>query len=61
MAKRFFKNISQNFCIYLLTIVNITHAIVNAAFDWLLWFSIALSTLSVVLCAVTAYRGGADD
>lgn len=61
MAKRFFKNVSQNFCIYFLTIANITHAIVNATFDWLLWLSIILCGLSLTLCAVTAYRSGAGD
>lgn len=61
MAKRFFKNVSQNFCVYLLTVANITHAIVNAAFDWLLWLSIALCALSIILCAVTACRGVTDD
>lgn len=61
MVKRFIKNILQNFCIYLLTLANIIHAISNNSVDWLLWLSIILCGLSVALCAMTAYRSGTDD
>lgn len=61
MAKSFFRNISKNFCVYLLTIANIIHALDNDAFDWLLWLSIALSGISVVLCAIAARGGDTHD
>lgn len=57
MAKRFFKNIAQNFCIYFLTIANLIHAIHAQCFDWLLWISLALSVLSVILCLIRAAKG----
>lgn len=61
MTKRFFKNVLQNFGIYLLTLANIVHAVSNHSCDWLLWVSIALCGLSIALCAVTARKGGTDD
>lgn len=61
MLKRFFKNLSQSFCIYLLAILNITHAIQNNSYDWLLWASIGLTALSLVLSIVDAIKGGAGN
>ena len=58
MLKRFLKNISQSFCIYLLVILNLIHAIQNNRFDWLLWASLGLAAISLVLNIVSAMRGG---
>lgn len=59
MLKRFFNNISQSFCIYLLVILNLIHAIQNNRYDWLLWVSLGLAALSLVLNIVDATKGGA--
>ena len=61
MLKRFFKNLSQSFCIYLLAILNLIHAIQNNSSDWLLWVSIGLTALSLVLNVVDAIKGGAKN
>lgn len=61
MTKRFFKNISQSFCIYLLALLNLIHAIEHQTFDWLLWVSLALVAVSLVLNLVSAAKGGADN
>lgn len=58
MVKRFFQEISKNFCIYLLGIANLIHAIQTHCFDWLLWVSLILCGVSVVLSFLCAYRGG---
>ena len=57
MAKRFFKSISQSFCIYLLTALNLIHAVQNKSYDWLLWASLGLSVLSLVLSIISAVQG----
>ena len=61
MLKRFFKNLSQSFCIYLLAILNLAHAIQTNSYDWLLWASLGLTTLSLVLSIVAAIKGGAEN
>lgn len=58
MLKRFFKNLSHSFCIYLLAIFNLIHAIQNNSYDWLLWVSIGLTILSLVLSIADAIKGG---
>lgn len=58
MLKRFFKNISQSFCIYLLASANLFHAIQNETFDWLLWLSMGLVGLSLILALIDAIHGG---
>lgn len=49
MFKRILKNLSDSFCIYLLTAVNVIHAIKTNCFDWLLWLSVGLCALSAIL------------
>ena len=61
MIKRFFQNLSKSFCVYLLTLCNLMHAISSKTFDWLLWVSLILASLSVFLNLITAVQGGADD
>lgn len=62
MIKRFLKNISQSFAIYLLAALNLTHAIQHNSYDWLLWTSFALVGVSLILALVFTIRGGdADD
>ena len=61
MLKRFFKNISNSFCIYLLAICNMIHAIQNNSYDWLLWVSLGLCVLSLALSVVDAIKGGAKN
>ena len=61
MMKRFFKNLSQSFCIYLLTLCNLINAIQDQDFDWLLWVSLGLAGLSLVLNIVAAAKGGSED
>lgn len=56
MIKRFFHNLSKNFCIYLLAALNVIHAIQTQHYDWLLWVSLALAGLSLLLNAVSAYK-----
>lgn len=56
MIKRFLKQLSHNFCLYVLVAMNILHAIKNSAFDWLLWVSVALCALSIVLCFISAEK-----
>ena len=58
MLKRFFRTVSQGFCIYLLAALNLVHAIQTQVFDWLLWISLALAALSLALALVGAIRGG---
>ena len=58
MLKRFFKNLSQSFCIYLLAILNLIHALQDNSYDWLLWASLGLTALSLVLNIVSAIKGG---
>lgn len=58
MAKRFFRNLSHSFCLYLLTAMNIIYAIERQSFDWPLWASVALTILSIVLNLVSAVVEG---
>lgn len=61
MAKRFFKNISQSFSTYVLATLNVAHAIKNQSYDWLLWLSLALVSLSLILSLVSAIKGGEEN
>lgn len=61
MIKRFFKNLSQSFCIYLLAALNLIHAVQNHSYDWLLWVSLILVAVSFVLNLVSAIKGGDAD
>ena len=61
MITRFFRELSRSFCIYLLTALNLIHAIENQSFDWLLWASMALAGLSIVLNLITAIKGESND
>ena len=61
MLKRFFKNLTNSFCIYLLAIANLIHAIQNDSYDWLLWVSLGLTVLSLVLSIVDAIKGGSEN
>lgn len=61
MFKRFFKTISQGFCIYLLAAMNLIHAIQTKTYDWLLWVSLGLTGLSLILALVSAVKGGDAD
>lgn len=61
MVKNFFKKISQNFCVYLLTALNLTRAIQTSNYDWLLWVSLALSVASLVLCVILAIKEERSD
>ncbi len=61
MLKRFFKNLSRSFCIYLLAVFNLIHAIQNNSYDWLLWVSIGLTIVSLLLSIVDAIKGGAQN
>ena len=61
MMGRFFKNISQSFCIYLLAMFNLIHAVQKQDYDWLLWVSLGLAALSLVLNIVAAAKGGSED
>ena len=56
MVKRFFKNLSQSFCVYLLSALNLIHAIEKQDYDWLLWVSLALTLLSLVLNLTCALK-----
>ena len=58
MLKRFFKNLSRSFCIYLLAGLNLIHAIQQNHYDWLLWISLALVALSLGLNLASAISGG---
>lgn len=58
MLKRFLKNLSQSFCIYLLAALNLIHAVQQNHYDWLLWTSIALALLSLILNLASAISGG---
>lgn len=58
MLKRFFKNISHSFCIYLLAVCNMINAVQSNSYDWLLWVSLGLTALSLVLSIVDAIKGG---
>lgn len=58
MMKRIFNKLSQNFCIYLLAILNLIHAIEHQDYDWLLWLSLALAVLSLILNLASAIKGG---
>lgn len=61
MVKRFFRNLSGSFCLYLLAFLNLMHAIEHQAFDWLLWVSLGLVLLSVVLNFISAAKGESDN
>ena len=58
MLKRFLKNLSQSFCIYLLAALNLIHAVRQSHYDWLLWTSCALAILSLILNLASAISGG---
>lgn len=57
MLKRFLKNISHSFAIYLLAMFNLIHAIENKSYDWLLWVSVGLTMLSIILNLISAIKG----
>lgn len=57
MIARFFRNLSQSFCLYLLVFLNLMHAIENQSYDWLLWVSLILAVLSVLLNFILAVKG----
>lgn len=61
MIKRFFQNVSKSFCVYLLTALNLIHALQHNSFDWLLWVSLGLSVLSLILNIATAAKEGDPD
>ncbi len=56
MIKRFFRNLSKSFCIYLLVAMNVIHAIQRQSYDWLLWVSIILAGVSLLLNAISAWK-----
>lgn len=56
MLKRLFHNLSRSFFLYLLTALNLFHAIRNNRYDWLLWASVALTALSLLLNIVCTIR-----
>ena len=58
MVKRFFKNLSNSFCIYLLVILNLIHAVQTNTYDWLLWVSLALTAVSLAMNLALATKGG---
>ena len=58
MLKRFLKTICHSFCIYLLAVMNLIHAIQTQTYDWLLWVSLALVALSLILALIGAVNGG---
>ena len=60
MLKKFLKQIQQSFCIYLLCVLNLIHAITTQCFDWLLWVSVALAALSIILAVASAIHNGDD-
>lgn len=60
MVKRFFKNLSQSFCIYLLAALNLIHAIQDRDYDWLLWVSLGLALLSLALSLISAIKEAQD-
>ena len=60
MVRNIFKKIAQNFCIYLLTAMNLIHAIQKNTYDWLLWASAALTAISLVLCIISAVKEGKE-
>lgn len=49
MGKRLFNNIKNNFYIYLLCALNISHAVKKGQYDWLLLVSVFLTALSIAL------------
>jgi len=57
MIARFFLNLSQSFCLYLLVFLNLMHAIEHQSYDWLLWVSLILAALSVLLNFILAVKG----
>lgn len=61
MIKKFFVNVSKNFCVYLLAILNLMHAIEKKDYDWLLWISLTLVLLSLILDFSTALKGDAKN
>lgn len=61
MVKRFFRNLSESFCLYLLAFLNLMYAIEHQSFDWLLWVSLGLVLLSVALNLISAIKGGSKD
>ncbi len=58
IRKLFFKNISSCFCVYLLTVLNLIHAIQKNSYDWLLWVSLGLTVLLLILNIADAFKGG---
>ncbi len=61
MVNRFFRNLAKNFCIYLLTALNLIHAIQSNSFDWLLWVSLILAALSFFLDIISAVKDGREN
>lgn len=60
MGKRILRNLSSSFCIYLLAILNLIHAMQTSSYDWLLWCSLALAALSLVLNIAAAVKEAPD-
>ena len=58
MLNRFFQNLSQSFCVYLLAALNLIHAIQQNRYDWLLWVSLFLVVVSLILNLASAISGG---
>ena len=56
MVKNIFKKITQSFCLYLLAVLNLIHAIETNSYDWLLWMSVALTVISLALCIISAAK-----
>lgn len=61
MKNKILSNLASGFCIYLLTVLNVIHAIQTNTFDWILWASVGLSSLSAVLAVVSGMKGGKCD
>lgn len=61
MIKRFLKNVSQSFCIYILAALNLFHAIEHQNYDWLLLVSTVLVVLSLAMNLASAYKEGNPD
>ena len=56
MTKQILQIIRSNFCIYLLSAMNLVHAIQTNSYDWLLWASLALSVTSVIMGLLSATK-----
>ena len=61
MMKQFLKNLADSWLAYLLVFMTLFHAVQTGEYDWLLWLSLVLATLSIILCFLRAQRGFDDD